>query len=68
LTIEKFFGGKIDSVNFNHQGLDWINIKDGNKYFQGSVLPSGYVIDLIEQDSVTIKNADDVIKLEFNWI
>ncbi|MDR0677991.1 MAG: type III secretion system inner membrane ring subunit SctD [Holosporaceae bacterium] len=68
VTIEKFFGGKIDSVNFNNQGLDWINIKDGNKYFQGSVLPSGYVIDLIEQDSVTIKNADDVIKLDFNWI
>jgi type III secretion system YscD/HrpQ family protein len=68
LTIEKFFGGKIDSVNFNNQGLDWINIKDGNKYFQGSVLPSGYVIDLIEQDSVTIKNAEKVIKLDFNWI
>jgi type III secretion system YscD/HrpQ family protein len=68
LTIEKFFGGKIDSVNFNSQGLDWINIKGGNKYFQGSVLPSGYVIDLIEQTSVTIKNAEEVIKLEFDWI
>lgn len=68
LTIEKFFGGKIDSVNFSNQGLDWINIKDGNKYFQGSVLPSGYVIDHIEQDSVTIKNADEEVKLDFNLI
>jgi hypothetical protein len=68
LAIEKFFGGKIDSVNFNNQGLDWVNIKDGNKYFQGSILPSGYVIDLIEAESVTIKNADEVIKLDLNWI
>jgi type III secretion system YscD/HrpQ family protein len=68
LTIEKFFGGKIDSVNFSNQGLDWINIKDGNKYFQGSVLPSGYVIDHIEQDSVIIKNAEEEIKLNFNLI
>ncbi|MDR1907192.1 MAG: hypothetical protein LBQ03_03200 [Puniceicoccales bacterium] len=68
LTIEKFFGGKIDSVNFNSQGLDWVNIKGGTKYFQGSVLPSGYVIDQVEQDSVTIRNADEVIKLDLNWI
>ncbi|MDR0590583.1 MAG: type III secretion system inner membrane ring subunit SctD [Puniceicoccales bacterium] len=68
LTVEKFFGGKIDSVNFNSQGLDWVNIKGGTKYFQGSVLPSGYVIDQVEQDSVTIRNADEVIKLDLNWI
>jgi type III secretion system YscD/HrpQ family protein len=68
LTIEKFFGGKIDSVNFNSQGLDWVNIKGGNKYFQGSVLPSGYVIDQVEQDSVTIRNADEVIKLDLEWM
>jgi type III secretion system YscD/HrpQ family protein len=68
LTIEKFFGGKIDSVNFNSQGLDWVNIKGGTKYFQGSVLPSGYVIDQVEQDSVTIRNADEVIKLDLNWM
>ncbi|MDR2812487.1 MAG: hypothetical protein LBB05_01695 [Puniceicoccales bacterium] len=68
LTIEKFFGGKIDSVNFNSQGLDWINIKGGIKYFQGSVLPSGYVIDRVEQDHVIIRNADEVIRLDFNWI
>jgi type III secretion system YscD/HrpQ family protein len=68
LAIEKFFGGKIDSVNFNSQGLDWVNIKGGTKYFQGSVLPSGYVIDRVEQDSVTIRNADEVIKLDLNWI
>ncbi|MDR1435048.1 MAG: hypothetical protein LBI77_01415 [Puniceicoccales bacterium] len=68
LTIEKFFGGKIDSVNFNNQGLDWVNIKGGNKYFQGSVLPSGYVIDQVEQDSVTIRNADEVIKLDLEWM
>jgi hypothetical protein len=68
LTIEKFFGGKIDSVNFNSQGLDWVNIKGGTKYFQGSVLPSGYVIDRVEQDSVTIRNADEVITLDLKWI
>ncbi|MDR2372307.1 MAG: type III secretion system inner membrane ring subunit SctD [Puniceicoccales bacterium] len=68
LTIEKFFGGKIDSVNFNSQGLDWVNIKGGTKYFQGSVLPGGYVIDRVEQDSVTIRNADEVITLDLNWI
>ncbi|MDR2806817.1 MAG: type III secretion system inner membrane ring subunit SctD [Puniceicoccales bacterium] len=68
LTIEKFFGGKIDSVNFNNQGLDWINIKNGNKYFRGSVLPSGYVVDQIEQDSVTIRNSDEVIKLDLEWM
>jgi type III secretion system YscD/HrpQ family protein len=68
LMVEKFFGGKIDSVNFNSQGLDWVNIKGGTKYFQGSVLPSGYVIDQVEQDSVTIRNADEVIKLDLNWI
>ncbi|MDR1590920.1 MAG: hypothetical protein LBR92_02910 [Puniceicoccales bacterium] len=68
LTIEKFFGGKIDSVNFNSQGLDWVNIKGGTKYFQGSVLPSGYVIDRVEQDSVTIRNADEVVTVDLNWI
>ncbi|MDR0741125.1 MAG: type III secretion system inner membrane ring subunit SctD [Puniceicoccales bacterium] len=68
LTIEKFFGGKIDSVNFNSQGLDWVNIKGGTKYFQGSVLPSGYVIDRVEQDSVTIRNADEVVTLDLKWI
>jgi type III secretion system YscD/HrpQ family protein len=68
LTIEKFFGGQIDSVNFNSQGLDWVNIKGGTKYFQGSVLPSGYVIDRVEQDSVTIRNADEVVTLDLNWV
>ncbi len=68
LTIEKFFGGKIDSVNFNDSGLDWVNLKNGNKYFQGSVLPSGYVVETIEQDSVTIKNAEEEIKLDLEWM
>lgn len=68
LTIEKFFGGKIDSVNFSEEGLDWVNLKNGNKYFQGSVLPSGYIIDHIEQNSVTIKNADEIITLDFDWV
>jgi type III secretion system YscD/HrpQ family protein len=68
LTIEKFFGGKVDSVNFSNQGLDWVNIKGGQKYFQGSVLPSGYVIDQIEQNNVTIRNADEVINLDLNWL
>lgn len=68
LTIEKFFGGKIDSVNFNDSGLDWVNLKNGNKYFQGSVLPSGYVVETIEPDSVTIKNAEEEIKLDLEWM
>jgi type III secretion system YscD/HrpQ family protein len=68
LAIEKFFGGKVDSINFSNQGLDWINIKGGNKYFQGSVLPSGYVIDQIESESVTVRNADEVIQLKLEWM
>jgi hypothetical protein len=68
LTIEKFFGGKIDSINFNSQGLDWVNRKGGAKYFQGSLLPSGSIIDQVEQDRITIRNADEVINLDLNCI
>lgn len=68
LTVERFFGGKIDSVNFSEQGLDWVNIKNGNKYFKGSVLPSGYIVEDIQPNSITIKNADEVLKLDLDWI
>lgn len=68
MTVEKFFGGPIDSVSYSEEGLDWVNIKNGNKYFQGSVLPSGYIVSDITKKSITIKNADEVLTIDLDWI
>jgi stage II sporulation protein AB (anti-sigma F factor) len=68
MTIEKFFGGAIESVNYSNKGLDWVNTKNGHKYFNGSVLPSGYVISEITKNSITIKNADEELTIELDWI
>ncbi|MDR2735555.1 MAG: type III secretion system inner membrane ring subunit SctD [Puniceicoccales bacterium] len=61
IGVEKYFGGKIDSIVYNKDGLEWINMRDGRKYFEGSVLPSGYIISNIEKDSIIIKGPDGSI-------
>jgi hypothetical protein len=38
------------------------------KYFQDSVLPSGCAVDPVERDSVTIRNGDEVNKVDLNWM
>ena len=68
MTIEKFFGGAIESINYSDEGLDWVNTKNGHKYFNGSVLPSGYIISEITKNSITIKNAEEELTIELDWI
>ncbi|MDR1458179.1 MAG: type III secretion system inner membrane ring subunit SctD [Puniceicoccales bacterium] len=64
IGTEKYFGGKIDSIVYNENGLEWINMRDGRKYFEGSVLPSGYIIDNIEKDFIVIKGPDGTVTVD----
>ncbi|MDR0351567.1 MAG: type III secretion system inner membrane ring subunit SctD [Puniceicoccales bacterium] len=64
IGTEKYFGGKIDSIVYNENGLEWINMRDGRKYFEGSVLPSGYIVDNIEKDFIVIKGPDGTITVD----
>jgi len=55
----QYFDSEIESVNEGPFG--WIGLKNGQKYFAGSVLPSGYTIITLNQNGIVLQRGDDTV-------
>jgi len=56
-----YFDMEIDSVIIGDRGI--IITKDGERYFEGGVLPGGYVIEKISRDGILLKKGDQTLTL-----
>jgi type III secretion system YscD/HrpQ family protein len=53
-SINAFFPQPIRSITISSSGLSWVATGDGNKYFIGSFLPSGWRVDGIASDGLSL--------------
>ena len=59
---KRYFDTPIESVNIKNIG--WIGLRDGRRYFVGSTLPSGYVIEEISSKGIRLVKEDEEITLD----
>ena len=53
-SVNAFFPQPIQSITIGSSGLSWVATGDGHKYFIGSFLPSGWRVDAIETDGLSL--------------
>jgi type III secretion system YscD/HrpQ family protein len=53
-SVNAFFPQPIQSITIGSSGLSWVATGDGHKYFIGSFLPSGWRVDAIESDGLSL--------------
>ncbi|MDR0728002.1 MAG: type III secretion system inner membrane ring subunit SctD [Puniceicoccales bacterium] len=58
-----YFEAEVLSIVAKEGGLSRIELKNGKKYFEGSDLPNGYVVDKIEPESITLSRAGNEVVL-----
>lgn len=58
-----FFGSTVQGVTVSANGLSWITLQDGRKYFEGSFLPSGYTIQSIAVDGIEFAQNGKTVKI-----
>jgi type III secretion system YscD/HrpQ family protein len=58
-----YFEAEVLSIVAKESGLSRIELKNGKKYFEGSDLPNGYVVDKIEPESITLSRAGNEVVL-----
>ncbi|MDR3143719.1 MAG: type III secretion system inner membrane ring subunit SctD [Puniceicoccales bacterium] len=58
-----YFEAEVLSIVAREAGLSRIELKNGKKYFEGSDLPNGYVVDKIEPESITLSRAGNEVVL-----
>lgn len=55
----QYFDGEIESLTIGPFGF--ISLKNGQKYFVGAVLPSGYTIVALSHEGVTLRKGDESV-------
>lgn len=59
----RFFGSLIQGVTISSSGLGWVTLQNGQKYFEGSYLPSGYTIDEIGVDGIVFSRNNSQVRI-----
>ena len=56
-----FFPSPITTVSIPENESPWIDLKNGDRYFEGALLPSSYKIQSITQEGIQIQKNDDTV-------
>ena len=56
-----FFPSPITTVSIPENEKPWIDLKNGDRYFEGTMLPSSYKIESITTEGIRIQKNDDVV-------
>ena len=56
-----FFPSPITTVSIPDNEKPWIDLKNGDRYFEGTMLPSAYRIESITTEGIRIQKNDDVV-------
>lgn len=55
-----FFPSQITTVSIPNDQTPWVDLQNGDRYFEGSILPSGYKIQSISKKGIRLQKNDDV--------
>ena len=55
-----FFPSPITTVSIPNDQTPWVDLQSGDRYFEGSILPSGYKIQSISKKGIRLQKNDDV--------
>ncbi|MDR2769257.1 MAG: type III secretion system inner membrane ring subunit SctD [Puniceicoccales bacterium] len=61
-----FFKSPIASVSIPTEGVPWIDLQNGERYFEGTTLPSSYVIQSITPSGIILNKNEESINLTLN--
>ncbi|MDR0392727.1 MAG: type III secretion system inner membrane ring subunit SctD [Puniceicoccales bacterium] len=61
-----FFKSPIASVSIPTDGVPWIDLQNGERYFEGTTLPSSYVIQSITPRGIILNKNEESINLTLN--
>ena len=56
-----FFPSPITAVSIPENEAPWIDLKNGNRYFEGTVLPSSYKIKSITKEGIQLQKNDETV-------
>lgn len=56
-----FFPSPITTVSIPENEKPWIDLKNGDRYFEGTMLPSSYKIEAITTEGIRIQKNEDVV-------
>ena len=56
-----FFPSPITAVSIPENEAPWIDLKNGDRYFEGTLLPSSYKIKSITQEGIQIQKNEDTV-------
>ena len=60
----RYFEDEVSGIVAKEEGLSHIELKNGKKYFEGSDLPNGYVVNKIEPEVITLSRSGTEIALK----
>jgi type III secretion system YscD/HrpQ family protein len=60
----RYFEDEVSGIVFKEGGLNYVELKNGKKYFEGSDLPNGCVVNKIETESITLLRSGNEITLK----
>lgn len=60
----RYFEDEVSGIVAKEEGLSHIELKNGKKYFEGSDLPNGYVVNKIEPEIITLSRSGTEIVLK----
>lgn len=63
---KSFFHSPIDAVSIGKESDSWVLLKNGDRYFEGTVLPSGYTIEKINADSIILNKNSETVNFNLN--
>ncbi|MDR0647564.1 MAG: type III secretion system inner membrane ring subunit SctD [Puniceicoccales bacterium] len=61
-----FFKSPIASVSIPKDGVPWIDLQNGERYFEGTTLPSSYVIQSITPSGIILNKNEESINFTLN--
>ncbi|HCJ11899.1 MAG: hypothetical protein A2Y14_01880 [Verrucomicrobia bacterium GWF2_51_19] len=59
--VQNFFDSPINSVTIGGKDLQWVDLANGSRYFRGSILPSGYVIESILPEKIILRKGTETV-------
>lgn len=59
----RFFGASVQGLTVASNGLGWVTLRNGRKYFEGAYLPSGYTIEEISVDGIVFSRNNRQVRV-----
>lgn len=59
----RFFGAAVQGLTVASNGLGWVTLQNGRKYFEGAYLPSGYTIEEISVDGIVFSRNNRQVRV-----